>query len=79
MASAPDGAPLAMSMLGKVFVRAPAMPSMVNRPCAGSNWPMPARGRTIARGRSKFAPPSKERAWKNTPSRVPMSVPIHTT
>ena len=52
VASAPDGAPLAMSMLGKVLVRAPAMPSMVNRPCAGSNCPMPATGCTIARGRS---------------------------
>ena len=79
MASAPDGAPLAMSMLGKVLVRAPAMPSMVNRPWAGSNWPMPASGWTIARGRSKLAPPSNERAWKNTPSRVWMSVPIQTT
>jgi hypothetical protein len=33
VASAPVGAPLAMSMLGKLFVRAPAMPSIVNRPC----------------------------------------------
>ena len=27
---------------GEMSVRAPATPSIVKRPCAGSNWPMPA-------------------------------------
>ena len=62
VASAPLGAPLAMSMLGKESVRAPAMPSMVNRPCAGSNCQMPAVS-MMARGRSKFWPPLVDRAW----------------
>ena len=65
-------------MLGKTLVRAPAMPSMVNRPWAGSNWPIPATV-TIARGRSKVAPPLNERAWKRTSCRVWMSVPLQTT
>ena len=39
----------------------------------------PCRPETIARGRSKFAPPLNERAWKKTPLRVRMSVPTHTT
>jgi hypothetical protein len=77
-ASAPLGAPLAMSMLGKTSVRAPATPSIVNVPCAGSNCPMPAAV-AIARGRSNVLPPSKERAWKNAPWRVWTSLPIQTT
>ena len=67
-----------MSNDGKVSVRAPAMPSMVNRPCAASNWPMFATV-TIARGRSNVAPPLNDRVWKKTPCRVLMSVPTQTT
>jgi hypothetical protein len=78
VASAPVGAPLATSMLGKTLVRAPAMPSIVNRPCAGSNWPIPATV-TIARGRSNAAPPLKDRAWNSTSWRVRTSVPLQTT
>ena len=79
LASAPEGAPAAMSMLGNTGARAPATPSMVKRPWTGSTWPTLPIGRTITRGRSKLAPPSKDRAWKNTPWRVWMSVPTQTT
>lgn len=79
VASVPAGAPLAMSNDGKIEVRAPAMPSMVSRACAGSNCPMPPSPVTTARGRSKVEPPLKDRAWKNTPCRVRMSVPTQIT
>ena len=52
MASAPDGAPFAMSMLGNVLVRAPAMPSIVNRPGPGRTARCrPAAGRSPAAAR----------------------------
>ena len=66
-------------MLGNTGARAPATPSMVKRPWTGSSWPTLVTGDTITRGRSKLWPPSKDRAWKNTPWRVWMSVPTHTT
>src|ERR1019366_6632299 len=66
VASAPDGAPLAMSTLRTLQVRAPAMPSKVNRgswlaTCTGSSLPTSATLATAC-GSEKVAPPSSERA-----------------
>src|SRR5215211_2515803 len=60
VASAPVGAPLAMSTLGKLLVRAPATPSKVKRPCTGSKAPQSTTLATVW-GCSKVWPPSKER------------------
>ncbi len=61
----PVGAPFATSKLGNVAVRDPATPSMVNRPCTGSNWPVWPTTAAIC-GLVKVAPPSADRCSIST-------------
>src|SRR5438046_8149513 len=63
VASAPVGAPLAMSTLGAGArsLRAPATPSMTGRPCTGSNAPGCSTGPATAAGLDQLDPPSVER------------------
>src|SRR2546421_3321025 len=58
-ASAPVGAPFAMSMLGMLFVRAPPTPLKVGAPESGSKMPT-GDTRVIETGNVKCAPPSSE-------------------
>src|SRR5918911_1661807 len=62
VASAPVGAPLAMSTLGAGVrsLRAPATPSITGRPCTGSNAPGWLTGPDTARGRLHVDPPLSE-------------------
>src|SRR3954462_186227 len=62
VASAPVGAPLAMSTLGAGArsLRAPATPSITGLPCTGSKTPGWSTGPATARGRLHFEPPSSE-------------------
>src|SRR5438445_225593 len=62
VASAPVGAPFAMSTLGAGArsLRAPATPSIVGRPCAGSNSPGWLTGPDTARGVVQVLPPLKD-------------------
>src|SRR5919206_435254 len=57
VASAPVGAPLAMSTLGAGArsLRAPAMPSITGRPCTGSKAPGWLTGPDTGRGRDQVA------------------------
>src|SRR5919108_3492650 len=78
-ASAPVGAPLAMSTLGAGArsLRAPAMPSMVGRPRAGSNMPGCVTGPATGLGLDQVAPPSAEvdmssKLWCPAEDAVPM-------
>src|SRR4051794_33794985 len=61
LAPAPVGAPLAMSTLGKLSVRAPATPSNTKSPLTGSGSPTSTTW-AIARGVSHLTPPSSERS-----------------
>src|SRR4051812_24560201 len=63
VASAPVGAPLAMSTLGAGArsLRAPATPSMTGRPCTGSNAPGWFTGPATGVGRLQLLPPLVER------------------
>src|SRR4051812_44903673 len=63
---------------GECDVRAPATPSKLTRPVAGSASPTGVMVATT-RGRSNRAPPSKERAMNITSPRVPISVPVQKT
>src|SRR6185295_15403049 len=76
VAPAPVGAPLAMSAIGKLSVRAPAMPSNVTRPLTGSKAPQSVTSAT-ARGFSKLTPPSKDLARYCTPA--PFRLPSQKT
>src|SRR5438309_11977255 len=60
VASAPVGAPLAMSTLGAGArsLRAPVMPSISGRPCTGSKIPGWFTGPTTGRGVLQVSPPS---------------------
>src|SRR5919199_3552002 len=62
VASAPVGAPLAMSTLGAGArsLRAPAMPSIVGRPITGSGTPGWVTGPTTGVGRDHVRPPSND-------------------
>src|SRR5215472_14409962 len=62
VASAPVGAPLAMSTLGAGArsLRAPATPSMTGRPWTGSSVPGCVTGPTTGRGVDHELPPSDE-------------------
>jgi hypothetical protein len=60
VAPVPNGAPLAMSTVGKEPSRAPATPSLV-KPPTGSKMPDETKCVTIRAGRSKWMPPSNER------------------
>src|SRR5438552_5845517 len=62
VASAPVGAPLAMSTLGAGprSLRAPAMPSLTKLPCPGSNTPGWVTGPATGRGVDQVCPPSVE-------------------
>src|SRR5207302_9754678 len=62
VASAPVGAPLAMSTLGAGArsLRAPVMPSISGRPCTGSKMPGWVTGPTTAAGVDQVAPPSDD-------------------
>src|SRR5579859_4286263 len=62
VASAPVGAPLAMSTLGAGArsLRAPAMPSMTGRPSTGSITPGWVTGPETGTGTVQVAPPSDE-------------------
>src|SRR3954449_10784734 len=62
VASAPVGAPLAMSTLGAGArsLRAPATPSMTGRPCTGSNAPGWFTGPATGVGRLQLLPPLSE-------------------
>src|SRR4051794_31109109 len=59
VASAPVGAPLAMSTLGAGArsLRAPATPSITGRPCTGSSTPGCVTGPTTGRGLDHDWPP----------------------
>src|SRR5207302_10092695 len=59
VASAPVGAPLAMSTLGAGArsLRAPATPSITGRPCTGSSTPGWVTGPTTGRGLDHDLPP----------------------
>src|SRR6476620_2517970 len=59
VASAPGGAPLAMSTLGAGArsLRAPATPSRTGRPCTGSNVPGCVTGPTTGRSFDHDVPP----------------------
>src|SRR3954469_13177846 len=63
VASAPVGAPLAMSTLGAGArsLRAPAMPSITGRPCAGSSTPGWVTGPATGTLLDQLEPPSVER------------------
>src|SRR5439155_25520513 len=63
VASAPVGAPLAISTLGPGArsLRAPAMPSMVGRPSTGSTIPGCVTGPATGVGFDHVAPPLNER------------------
>src|SRR4051794_38431479 len=63
VASAPVGAPLAMSTLGAGArsLRAPATPSMTGRPCTGSNAPGWFTGPATGCGFENVRPPLVER------------------
>jgi hypothetical protein len=61
VASAPVGAPFAMSTLGMLFVRAPPTPLNVAAPASGSKIPT-GDTRAMPTGVVKCAPPSSERA-----------------
>src|SRR3954469_20915163 len=63
VASAPVGAPLAMSTLGAGArsLRAPATPSITGRPCTRSTAPGCCTGPATGCGRDQFAPPLVER------------------
>ena len=71
VASAPVGAPLAMSTLGPGArsLRAPAMPSIVGRPRTGSKIPGCVTGPATGRGADHVPPPlfeietSSEAVW----------------
>src|SRR5947209_14660929 len=60
VASAPVGAPLAMSTLGAGArsLRAPATPSITGRPCTGSVTPGCVTGPATGRALDQLAPPS---------------------
>ena len=62
VASAPVGAPLAMSTLGAGArsLRAPAIPSMTGRPCTGSTAPGWVTGPATACGFDQVCPPLAE-------------------
>src|SRR3954453_11654706 len=62
VASAPVGAPLAMSTLGAGArsLRAPATPSMTGRPCTGSIAPGWLTGPATGVGRLQLLPPLSE-------------------
>src|SRR3954451_24528170 len=62
VASAPVGAPLAMSTLGAGArsLRAPATPSMTGRPCTGSMTPGCVTGPDTGVGRDHDVPPLVE-------------------
>src|SRR2546426_7081504 len=79
VASAPVGAPLAMSTLdaGARSLRAPVMPSISGRPCTGSKMPGWLTGPTTGRGVLHLAPPSVEtdissNGWWPPDDNVPM-------
>src|SRR4051795_4197995 len=63
VASAPVGAPLAMSTLGAGArsLRAPATPSMTGRPCTGSKAPGWVTGPATGCGLDHVEPPLVER------------------
>src|SRR6266542_4219843 len=63
VASAPVGAPLAMSTLGAGArsLRAPAMPSIVGRPSTGSNTPGCVTGPATGTAFDHVDPPLNER------------------
>ena len=63
VASAPVGAPFAMSTLGAGArsLRAPAMPSIVGRPSTGSNRPGCVTGPTTGFAGDQLVPPFVER------------------
>src|SRR3954467_5295475 len=78
VASAPVGAPLAMSTLGAGArsLRAPATPSIVGRPCTGAKAPGWGTGPTTGPGRDQLAPPLVEtdissNAWWPREEEVP--------
>src|SRR4051812_3484749 len=86
VASAPVGAPLAMSTLGAGAgsLRAPATPSMPGRPCPGSSTPGCSTGPDTGCGRDQLDPPSLERdmnsngclaPWTNVPTPNTYAVP----
>src|SRR3954468_9095543 len=78
VASAPVGAPLAMSTLGAGArsLRAPATPSMTGRPCTGSRAPGCVTGPATGVGRDQLAPPLLDtdissNAWPPADDTVP--------
>jgi len=78
VASAPVGAPFAMSTLGAGArsLRAPAMPSITGRPSTGSNTPGCVTGPATGCGLDQVKPPSNERdmsskAWCPCDETVP--------
>src|SRR3954451_5800872 len=86
VASAPVGAPLAMSTLGAgaKSLRATATPSMTAEPWTGSNTPGCDTGPATARGLDQVDPPSLERdmnsngawpAWDSVPTPNTYAVP----
>src|SRR3954464_5040913 len=70
-ASAPVGAPLAMSTLGAgaKSLRAPAIPSIVGRPRAGSNKPGWVTGPATGAPFDHVWPPSN---WRDMSSNAPL-------
>jgi hypothetical protein len=75
VASAPVGAPLAMSTLGAGArsLRAPATPSITGRPCTGSNAPGWLTGPATVCGLDQLAPPSVERDMNSNGSLPPVT------
>src|SRR5438132_11858191 len=73
VASAPVGAPLAMSALGAGArsLRAPAMPSIVGRPSTGSKSPGCVTGPATGLGFDQLDPPLKERDMNSNASWPP--------